>query len=181
MNTKINKLYVNEIGDQITFDIAINAPYPQPNFLEETTFLLYDITIEPFDNVVFNDGIPSPSNTPSKFIPNSELLTIDYTFKTLIKDFSIDPIGNSLLFIFVRLCDTEDVLTPVLTEIFVIHNEYTYAKAFINLTKKLNQNNVVPKELLDLILLKKAVHYATISSNYLQADLYFQKLTAYYD
>ena len=72
-------------------------------------------------------------------------------------------------------------IVDVLDEIFVIHNKYSYAKAFNALTKKLNQDSFAPKELIDLILLEKTIHYACVSSNYSQANVYFQKLIKYYD
>ena len=174
MRTRINKLYVNEVGNQIIFDIASIGP---------TNYLIHSVTLEKFDNLTFPGGIPTISETPFGEISHLEVWEVDDTLATLNSTFNINPLGNSLLFVFVHYAAVSNPATivDVLDEIFVIHNEYSYAKAFNALTKKLNQDSFAPKELIDLILLKKTIHYACVSSNYSQANVYFQKLIKYYD
>lgn len=172
--TTINKIYLSEAGNQIFFDIASAAP---------TNFVLHSIVLEKFEDLEFSAGIPIPSETPFATITNSDIVDFDATQLTFNTSHVINPVGKSLLFVFIYYAATSDPTTvsPSNYDIFCIHNGYDYAKAFMNLTKKINQNNSTPKEMVDIILLNKAIHYAILSSNYQKANIYFQKLIKYYD
>lgn len=174
MYTIINKIYLNELGNQIFFDITSASP---------SNRVIHSIVLEKYEDVVYTLGIPTPSETPFATITTADIIDYDATQINFNTSFNIDPVEKNLLFVFIyyALTSTPTIIVPVNVDIVCIHNAYDYLKAYNKLTKKITQNNSVPKDLLDLILLNKTVYYAIASSNYEKAFTYFTSLINYYD
>lgn len=173
MATVVNKLSINEAGTQLTIDIASRS---------HSNNLINSIIICKGQDVDFTGDVPIPGEDPLLIVDSADIMDNDSTQLTFNTVLNINNIDDSLLYVFVYYAaiSTPTVIIPSATDIFCTYNLYTYVKNYILISRKINQNNPAPKELIDLIILRKTLEYALINGDHEKALEYFLKIKNYY-
>lgn len=170
METLVEYIKVNTDNTEILFDIKSSSTYK-------------------FDNIVIEQGanllspVPLPSTTPFCTISNSDIIAggseTHYVTIPGVQSY-LSSIKNKIFFIFITLTEVANP-TNKITELFCIYNINDYLKQVINFSKKIDYNNSVPKEIIDIMMLHNVIEYSITTGNYYKGIDYFNKMIELYE
>lgn len=170
METLVEYIKVNTDNTEILFDIKSSSAYK-------------------FDNIVIEQGanllapVPLPSTTPFCTISNADILSAGsathYVTVPGTQTYT-SSVKNKMFFIFITLSEVANPNNKTI-ELYCIYNINDYLKQVINFSKKIDYNNSVPKEIIDIMMLHNVIEYSITTGNYYKSIDYFNKMIELYE
>lgn len=161
------------------------ADYFDNIYLDSITVMTADKVSETNPDVPTEDYIYRLDLTDKDYKAADLVLTPNDFIKTWETDtqamrFSKTEMSRTLFFVYVKVRGVPDACTPCRLDeevtLGVTFDEKIYYQAVMNLTRELNRNCEIPKDLIDLIMLKEGFDAAIETEHYIPATEYWRRL-----